>query len=211
MKDRMTSAIQEARMLRWASVFARGYNLYLRVIGAAGYERMMRQSIEELQGRRAILDVGTGTGLAGHLARTSHPEASITAIDLSLDFLRRAKKRISTDRLTQGSVLLLPFKDEQFDAVLSFGVLCHLVEPERSLTEIYRVLRRGGYLLLWTRGTDRWGRMLRMTFPLFGGGAIFTLYTREEMLDLFEKAGFQQIIVHEEAHGLLVKAMKPAS
>lgn len=204
----MTSAIQEARMLRWASVFAGGYNLYLRVIGAAGYERMMRCAISELRRRRTILDVGTGTGLAGHLARTYHPEASITAMDLSLDFLRRAKKRIATGRLTQGSAVLLPFKDKQFDAVLSFGVLCHLVEPERSLAEIYRVLQEDGSVLLWTRRTDRWGRMLRVTFPLFGGGATFTLYTREQMFDLFENAGFGQVTVREEAHGLLVKAVK---
>ena len=206
----MTSATQETKMLRWASVFARGYNLYLRVIGAAGYERMMRRAIAGLPGRRMILDVGTGTGLAAHLARAYHPEASITAMDLSLDFLRRAKKRIATNHLTQGSAILLPCKDGQFDAVLSFGVLCHLVEPERSLAEIYRVLRANGYVLLWTREADRWGRMLRVTFPLFGGGATFTLYTREQMFNLFENVGFEQVIVREEAHGLLVSAVKLA-
>ncbi|MBI4530523.1 MAG: methyltransferase domain-containing protein [Candidatus Latescibacteria bacterium] len=171
---------------------------------------MIWSTIADMPDRRLILDIGTGTGIAAHLASAHHPAAMITAMDVSLDFLQQAKKRIGPKSLVQGSVVLLPFTNNQFDAVLSFGVLCHLVEPDRSLAEIYRVLQARGYVLLWTRGTDRWGRMLRLIFPLVGGGAAFTLYTPDQLFGLFKNVGFEQIIVREEAHGLLVRAVKPA-
>lgn len=38
----------------------------------------------------------------------------------------------------------IPFPDESFDHVYSFGVIHHSPRPERIVTEIHRVLRRGG-------------------------------------------------------------------
>jgi SAM-dependent methyltransferase len=42
----------------------------------------------------------------------------------------------------------LPFEDAQFDLVVCVGVLGYLLSDDRALTEIQRVLKPGGYLLL---------------------------------------------------------------
>lgn len=47
-----------------------------------------------------------------------------------------------------GSGLQLPFGDESFDTVVSFQVLEHVPQPARMLSEIRRVLRPGGALVL---------------------------------------------------------------
>ena len=49
---------------------------------------------------------------------------------------------------TQDSVRL-PYGDEEFDAVLSCGVLDHVADPDGSLEELRRVLRPGGLLFVY--------------------------------------------------------------
>jgi SAM-dependent methyltransferase len=43
---------------------------------------------------------------------------------------------------------LLPYKDESFDTIIGDGVLEHVPNDHESLTELYRVLRPGGCLIL---------------------------------------------------------------
>lgn len=43
-----------------------------------------------------------------------------------------------------GDALALPFKDEAFTLVLSQAVLEHLTDPQRSVDEVFRVLKPGG-------------------------------------------------------------------
>lgn len=47
-----------------------------------------------------------------------------------------------------GDVNQLPFRDKVFDAVLFNEVIEHVAEPDKSMTEIYRVLKKGGKLFL---------------------------------------------------------------
>src|SRR4030095_12594819 len=49
----------------------------------------------------------------------------------------------------------LPFPDDSFDHIYSFGVIHHSPVPERIIREIYRVLRPGGTLtvMLYNRGS----------------------------------------------------------
>jgi SAM-dependent methyltransferase len=44
----------------------------------------------------------------------------------------------------------LPFRDEVFDAVVTFNTFEHLREPDRAASEVYRVLKPGGKLVLHT-------------------------------------------------------------
>lgn len=46
----------------------------------------------------------------------------------------------------------LPFKDENFDAIISTQVLEHVDDPKKVIEELHRVLRRGGLLILSTHG-----------------------------------------------------------
>jgi SAM-dependent methyltransferase len=49
-----------------------------------------------------------------------------------------------------GNALILPFTSSSADTVVSFQVMEHVPEPDKFLSEIYRILKPGGYCLLMT-------------------------------------------------------------
>ena len=92
-----------------------------------------------------ILDAGCGTGgLAQKLASLG----DVRAIDVSPQAIKFAKKRGVTAEL--GSVEKIPFADKEFDVVTSVDVIYHkqINDDVDALTEMRRVLRPGGVLIL---------------------------------------------------------------
>ncbi len=47
-----------------------------------------------------------------------------------------------------GSLLILPFKNNSFDLILCWGIFHHTVDPYNALKELIRVLKKDGYLIL---------------------------------------------------------------
>ena len=128
-----------------------------------------------------ILDAGAGTGLVGMMLAEAGFRR-LTAIDMSPGMLEEARsKAVYQDlhRMVLGEKL--DFPDDSFDAVVSIGVLTLGHAPARSLDELVRVTRPGGFV-------------------------IFTLRP-----DLYESAGFRQVREELEAAGCweLVKMGKP--
>jgi ubiquinone/menaquinone biosynthesis C-methylase UbiE len=116
-------------------------------------KRLIRTRRFDLRGMRSILDVGSGAGqIAQHLLEFADPHAQITCIDLSQRMLERARKRLKSVRPCYAAADLscLPFADGSFDGVTCGYVLEHLPDPRIGLSEISRVMRSGGRMLLLT-------------------------------------------------------------
>ncbi len=95
-------------------------------------------------GAGPCLDVGCGGGAT--LAEISRSRA-VYGIDLSLRALTHARSR-GLMGLVQGDAGALPFATGRFGAVLALDVVEHYTQPEVLLTEIRRVLRPGGTLVV---------------------------------------------------------------
>jgi ubiquinone/menaquinone biosynthesis C-methylase UbiE len=105
---------------------------------------------------RDVLDAGCGIATDGvQFARSG---ARYTGIDFSPTALRHAKARFRMEDLqgqfVQGSISQLPFEAESFDLVYSMGVIHHVPEPERAVSEFYRVLRPGGRAIVMVYHRD---------------------------------------------------------
>ncbi len=78
--------------------------------------------------------------------------AEVSGIDLSPEHLRIAAQRFATYgipadlRLADGEDL--PFEDANFDVVYSFGVIHHTPDTQKTVDEMYRVLRPGGRAII---------------------------------------------------------------
>lgn len=97
-----------------------------------------------------ILDVATGTGdLAIDIARRSHPKSEIIGIDLSEKMLEVGRGKVPQNvSLQWGDVEDLSFSDGCFDRVsVAFGVR-NFEHLELGLSEMCRVLRPGGKLVV---------------------------------------------------------------
>lgn len=92
-----------------------------------------------------ILDAGCGNG---RFSETLPPETIKIGIDASLNLLKIAKRRNRADFLVCGELEHLPFKDEIFGTVYSCRVLQHLHEQEKAVTEMARVVREDGDVIL---------------------------------------------------------------
>lgn len=116
-------------------------------------KRLFRTRKFDLRGVSSILDVGSGAGqIAGHLLKYADPKAKVTCTDLSQPMLRRARTRLKSDtpEFVAADLARLPFADGSFDCVTCGYVLEHLPNPEPGLSEMARVLKPGGRLLLLT-------------------------------------------------------------
>jgi SAM-dependent methyltransferase len=95
-----------------------------------------------------LLDAGCGTGGMLHTLRETHPEWQITGLDLSSVAVDYCHQRGFAD-VIRGSVEEMPFPNASFDVVVNLDVLYHRqVFQNRALSEIARVLKPGGVLIL---------------------------------------------------------------
>lgn len=98
-----------------------------------------------------VLEVGVGTGLALPLYA---PGMDVTGIDYSEEMLAKARQRVEEEGLEQVRALRrmdarnLDFADDSFDSVAAMHVLSVVPEPERVLSEIARVCKPGGRVVI---------------------------------------------------------------
>lgn len=102
---------------------------------------------------KLILDVATGTADLAIALEKAHPE-KITGIDISAGMLEVGRRKVAGKGLSQMITLEqadsenLPFGDGTFDAItVAFGVR-NFENLEKGLSEMYRVLKPGGHLLV---------------------------------------------------------------
>jgi demethylmenaquinone methyltransferase/2-methoxy-6-polyprenyl-1,4-benzoquinol methylase len=115
-----------------------------------------KKAIQQLQviAPKKVLDVATGTGdVAIMTYRMLHPE-KITGIDISEGMLELGRKKIeklglsNAIELQKGDSEVIRFEDNSFDAItVAFGVR-NFQNLEKGLSEMYRVLRPGGKLVV---------------------------------------------------------------
>lgn len=104
-----------------------------------------------------ILETGCGTGAitAGLHAYTV---AQVSGIDINLPHLELASQHDPDSQFAGANVGALPFRDNQFDFVLCHFFLLWLNEPGAGLSEMLRVTRPGGVILILAE-PDYGGRM----------------------------------------------------
>jgi arsenite methyltransferase len=114
--------------------------------------RLVREALGVSEGDRG-LDVGCGPGFyCAELVREVGPSCAVTGVDASRAMLALATRRTaghSNVELREADATGLPVPDASFDAALSVQVLEYVADVGKGLTELHRVLRPGGRLLVW--------------------------------------------------------------
>lgn len=162
-----------------------------------------------------VLEVGCGSGIAVQLFAESG--AKVTAVDLTPWAVETTRSRLDAFGL-EGNVFEadgedLPFDNDAFDLVFSWGVIHHSTNMDRALAELVRVCRPSGQVVIMVyhrrslfflvyRGFQRFLPIARRLGLHFEGarageteGLIARHFTRRELTTMLEAAGLRSVKV----------------
>jgi malonyl-CoA O-methyltransferase len=109
----------------------------------------------DLDGRR-VLDIGCGKGRFARVLQETHPSARLFALDISERMLRFVPAGIGP---VAGSMTHLPFASDSFDAAYATESLEHAVEIKSAVTEMCRVVKPGGRIVIIDKNAEQFGRL----------------------------------------------------
>lgn len=95
-----------------------------------------------------ILDVATGTGGFIPVLQKVFPDATITGIDIDAEALQTARAYFPHIHFVEMGSEKLKFEDDTFDVVSISMALHHFPKVKKSLKEIRRVVKPGGYIII---------------------------------------------------------------
>lgn len=93
------------------------------------------------------MDAGCGSGYSTKLIQEFRP-TELVGFDIMPSQIDKAKKEYPDLNFFVGSVLETHLDSNKFDAVFVFGILHHVPQWKDAITELYRVLKPGGVLLV---------------------------------------------------------------
>jgi ubiquinone/menaquinone biosynthesis C-methylase UbiE len=165
-----------------------------------------------LRSGQQVLDLASGTG-AGAVFLAETFGCSVIGIDPGPEQVKEGKERVRNARLKsnqvdfqQGIAESLPFKESQFDVVLTECAFSTFADQERALEEIRRVLRPGGIFGMTDMAID--GSLPEILDSELGRWlCISGSHSREKYRALLEKTGFR-IETVEDQTGALTKLLK---
>ncbi|MFZ5973856.1 MAG: class I SAM-dependent methyltransferase [Bacillota bacterium] len=140
-----------------------------------------------------VLDVGCGTG--NYSIKLAKLGCIVTGIDISDNMLGiardKAKKEDLQIQFVQMDAYKLEFEDESFDGVFCMTAIEFLSRPEKALDEFFRVVKKGGQVLVGTITRDSaWGDMyMREEFRQNSVFKYATLRTLEDLKEI-RREGF---------------------
>lgn len=128
---------------------AHRYDLMNRLMTGGQDIRWRKQVIKlaRLSPNASLLDLGTGTGDLAREALLQEPQAKVTAADFTVEMMRVGKKNGSL-QFSAADALNLPFKDTNFDAVVSGFLMRNVTDVQQALKEQYRTLKPGGRIVI---------------------------------------------------------------
>jgi phosphatidylethanolamine/phosphatidyl-N-methylethanolamine N-methyltransferase len=135
--------------IRTYRLFSSSYDFVFGPVFHPGRKEAVR-IVNDRPGQR-ILEVGVGTGLSLPYFRR---DSEVTGIDISVEMLAKAERRVETKKLAHVKALQvmdaehMEFEDNSFDAVLALYVASVVPSPARFAAEMRRVCIPGGTIVL---------------------------------------------------------------
>ena len=194
-------------MERWYSNYSKGYD------GDGYHKRIAERLIEKLDVREGdrILDIATGTGLAGFAAlRKAGQNGSLVAVDISPEMLNVAARDAETEELRNVEFILcdaqnLDLPEESFDDLICSSALVLFPDALWTLQYWKRFLVPGGRLAVHCFHEKSYvaGKLIQKVAAERGIELVFSepTGTPEKCRRLLENAGYESIMIDEIDEG----------
>jgi demethylmenaquinone methyltransferase / 2-methoxy-6-polyprenyl-1,4-benzoquinol methylase len=217
------TAMQPARVRQIFGSIAKRYDLanHLLSCGIDFYWRKRAADMVASWCPDKIVDLATGTGDLALALQRKLPDAEVVGVDFVPEMLTLAQGKGVVQTIL-ADAMKLPFPDASFDCVtIAFG-LRNMENWERALTEMSRVLKRNGHLLVLEFALPT-GSILRTIYrfylhrclPVIGsfltgkksaydylGDSIEEFPSGQAMINLIEASGFTQATLQPLSWGI---------
>ena len=198
---------------RWAKMASR--------LTYAPFARKIVESLAPMESGSTIVDLGTGPGILSIELHKLLPQAKIIGIDLSSDMLEIARKNadeagMSNFETRLGKAEKISIESNSVNLVVTQSSFHEWEDQRKGLSEIFRILKPGGSLILkdynqgwlsgWRRGLFKF--LLTMVGESYKDHVEMFKFTFDQVADLLKEAGFDEI--NGKARGLqfFVRALK---
>jgi ubiquinone/menaquinone biosynthesis C-methylase UbiE len=168
------------------------------------YPALLQEIEKETEGK--LLDVGCGNGNV--LCRLVNNKRELYGVDLSENMVEECKKRMGARaEIAAGDAQRLPFEDHMFNTVVCNASFHHYPHPEEVLTEMRRVLKYGGRLLIGEGYAIQPFRVLLNLSFRWSDSGDYHSYGKRELIKLLQKHGFQvERVIRTSHHTMLYVA-----
>lgn len=182
----------------------------LKNVGDMALKRRARRIILdlELKNEEKIVDLGCGDGFYLYLLSRLPMKLQLTGFDCDQVVLENARKNLfpKNIKLIKGDLMQIPLKKNTFIKAILTEVLEHVEDDKKALSEVYRILKPNGILVLTVPNYNfpfLWDPINWVLQNLFGihiGGIGFfagiwarhkRLYKKAELETLIKNAGFR--------------------
>ncbi|UUC47035.1 class I SAM-dependent methyltransferase [Flavobacterium cerinum] len=146
---------------------------------------------------KTVLDIASGEGYGTHLL--SETAAFVYGVDIDESAVEAAKQKYKKEnvRFQQGSTSAIPLDDHSIDIVISFETIEHHDQHEMMLSEIKRVLRPDGILIISTPDKLYYSDKRNFNNPFH----VKELYQHEFTSLLSNYFGNQQLLTQHHSNG----------
>lgn len=191
----MATRESKSKNVEWYGPIKKRYNLnandydheHSRRDTPFGYiEKRRRDCIFSLLARKGrILDTACGTGY--YMEKLSENECF--GLDISEKSIKCCKEK-KLNNICVGTYENLPYKDCSFDIILCINAFQHTQNPKMTLTEINRVLKEDGEVILtfpnWTSFRSGIIHLLRKFYIKGSHERRYTIFTLKRMFDILD-------------------------
>jgi ubiquinone/menaquinone biosynthesis C-methylase UbiE len=138
------------------------------------------------------LEIGCGNGYGTKLIKTYFCPGRIEAIDLDEKMIQlaRRKNRDSSIRYHVMDATTLSFTDGTFDAIFDFGIIHHIPNWKDCISEMHRVLRDNGEVILEELSIDTFSTLSGRLWKGLLDHPYNEMFSTAEFLESLAAAGF---------------------
>lgn len=157
--------------------------------GALETNRSFIKRIDIIKQGMHVLEIGCGIGT---IVNDLHLfGCDVVGIDIANKAIEYGQKKYPDIKLEVGVAEQFKFETESKDVVLSFDLFEHIIESDKHLDEVFRVLKPNGYYLLQT--PNKYSNAIYSTIKSHGFGWKIShpsLHSYRELRNRFNKHGF---------------------